>query len=84
MPAKSAAAANQADSAESFEQQLEALERLVEELESGDIPLEQALAAYERGLGHARACEQLLEQARSRIEALAEPAGAAPNGTPES
>ena len=54
----------------SFETSLEELEALVDRLEAGDLPLEAALAAFERGVALTRHCALQLETAERRIEAL--------------
>lgn len=54
----------------SFEQRLEALERIVEELESGDLSLDQALARYEQGVATHKECMAILAAAEKRIELL--------------
>lgn len=64
-----------------FEQSLDALEQLVEKMEHGELSLEQSLAAYERGVGLYRRCQQALEQAELRVRLLSDPdnpAGAEP------
>jgi exodeoxyribonuclease VII small subunit len=53
-----------------FEQALAALEQLVEELESGDQPLEQALASFERGVALTRRCQAALRAAEQKVEIL--------------
>ena len=53
-----------------FEQALAALEQLVEELESGDQPLEQALASFERGVALTRRCQAALRAAEQKVEML--------------
>ena len=53
-----------------FEQCLERLEALVARLESGELPLEEALAVFEEGVGLSRRCAALLEDAERRIEVL--------------
>lgn len=57
-----------------FEQSLQELEQLVATLESGELPLEQSLSAYERGVGLYRQCQQALEQAQLRVNLLNDPA----------
>lgn len=57
-----------------FEQSLEELEQLVEKMETGDLTLEQSLAAYERGVGLYRQCQGALEQAELRVRLLSDPA----------
>lgn len=61
------------DSAEPrFEASLASLEALVAKLESGDLELEQALAAFEEGVALARRCSNRLEAAELRIKKLEE------------
>src|SRR3546814_14299458 len=68
---------------------LDALEQLVEKMEHGELSLEQSLAAYERGVGLYRRCQQALEQAELRVKLLSDPDnpasaeafGPAPDGT---
>lgn len=57
-----------------FEQSLQELEQLVGRMESGDLSLEQSLAAYERGVALYRQCQQALEQAQLRVKLLHDPA----------
>ncbi|HJO25448.1 MAG: exodeoxyribonuclease VII small subunit [Myxococcota bacterium] len=54
----------------SFEQALEALEAIVDRLEQGDLPLEDALAAFEKGVALTRRCAGELDTAERRIEEL--------------
>lgn len=53
-----------------FEGALEELERRVRKLESGDVPLDEALRLFEEGVSLARACHEQLEAAEERIVAL--------------
>lgn len=53
-----------------YEQALAELEQIVNELESSDRTLEEALTLYERGQVLARYCSKLLDQAELRIEQL--------------
>ena len=53
-----------------FETQLEALERIVHELERGDLPLERSLKLFEEGIKLSRECQERLNQAERRIEVL--------------
>jgi exodeoxyribonuclease VII small subunit len=53
-----------------LEATLEELEQVVARLEAGDLGLEEALAAFERGVRLARECESRLEQTERRIEML--------------
>jgi exodeoxyribonuclease VII small subunit len=52
----------------SFEGALERLEAIVDRLEAGELPLEQALAAFEEGVSLSRRCAGELETAERRIE----------------
>lgn len=71
MPRK---AAPDASPVADFEASLEALEQLVEQMERGDMGLEESLAAYERGVGLYRRCQGALEQAELRVKLLSDPA----------
>lgn len=53
-----------------FEQALGELEAVVERLEHGDLPLEEALRQFERGIELARSCESSLRQAEQKVEIL--------------
>jgi len=55
-----------------FESALARLEAIVDRLETGDLPLEEALAAFEEGVGLSRRCAGQLESAERRIEVLME------------
>lgn len=68
--AKKKASATDEVSGVSFEESLESLERIVADLEGGDLGLSEALARYEDGVKHLRSCQQLLERAERRIELL--------------
>ncbi len=54
----------------SFEQALDGLNGLVEKLESGALPLEESVAAFEQGVKLSRRCEALLDQAELRLQVL--------------
>jgi exodeoxyribonuclease VII small subunit len=54
----------------SFEAALQELERLVQTLESGGVPLEDSLKAYERGMLLLRHCQDTLTQAEQKIRIL--------------
>jgi len=56
-----------------FEHSLDELETLVEKMEHGEMSLEESLAAYERGVGLYRRCQQALEQAELRVRLLTDP-----------
>ena len=53
-----------------FEQALAELTRLVERLESGKLPLEANIAAFEAGVKLSRRCEELLDKAEQRLQVL--------------
>ncbi len=55
---------------ESFESCLDELEKVVKELEAGDLPLERSLELFERGVSLSEACRKRLEEAETRIETL--------------
>ncbi len=54
----------------SYEQAFEELESLVGKLETGELPLEEALELFERGQALAARCSQLLEQAELKLREL--------------
>lgn len=56
----------------SFEDALKALEERVRSLDSGELPLEQALRLFEEGVGLVRECQDLLDSAERRIIELTE------------
>lgn len=56
----------------SFEEALNELEQIVEQLESGDLALEESLTLFERGQSLARYCNEQLETATLRVEQLTE------------
>jgi len=59
-----------ANNSPDFEQSLAELEATVERLERGDLPLEEALKQFERGVQLARSCESSLKQAEQKVEIL--------------
>lgn len=54
----------------SFEASLAALEKIVRDLERGDLPLEESLRLFENGVKLSRECQERLSQAERRIEVL--------------
>ena len=54
----------------SFEESLQQLTALVEKLESGQLPLEESVAAFESGVKLSRRCEALLDHAEQRLQIL--------------
>jgi exodeoxyribonuclease VII small subunit len=55
---------------ETFETSLDELEKVVRELEGGDLPLERSLELFERGMALSDLCRQQLEAAETRVEML--------------
>jgi len=53
-----------------FEKSLQELEQLVEKLEAGDLPLEESLKAFEKGVNLTRECQSALEAAQTRVDIL--------------
>ena len=53
-----------------FEQSLAELEALVTKLEQGDVPLEEALKTFERGVALTRQCQTALRTAQQKVEVL--------------
>ena len=67
----------------SFEQALRALEDVVRQLESGEVPLEESIGLYERGEALRRHCQARLDAAQARIEKIvAGPDGKATGAVP--
>jgi exodeoxyribonuclease VII small subunit len=63
------------DDGVTFEEALERLETIVEELEAGSLSLDQSLARYEEGMRLSRRLTRTLDQAEKRIERLVEEGG---------
>ncbi len=53
-----------------FEDALKKLEKIVNELENGDLTLDEALKKYQEGIELSRVCSQRLENAKKKIELL--------------
>ncbi len=64
-----------------FEQALRALEEIVHKLESGEAPLDESIALYERGNSLRALCQQRLDSAKARIDAIALGSDGTPTGT---
>ena len=58
-----------------LEKALTDLEELVEELESGDLPLEKAMKKFEDGIKLTRGCQTALKEAEQKVEILLKSAG---------
>jgi len=70
-------------SMKNFEERLGRLETLGEQIRKTDIPLDEALAAFEEGIRLARSLESDLEKIENRIEILMNSADAPISETPE-
>ena len=55
-----------------FEQALAMLNELVDKLEAGELPLEESVAAFEKGVKLSRRCEALLDAAEQRLQVLSD------------
>lgn len=53
-----------------FEEALKKLEKIVEDLEKGDLSLDEALKKYQEGIELSRLCNQRLENAKRKIDCL--------------
>jgi exodeoxyribonuclease VII small subunit len=53
-----------------FEECLQRLEKIVNELEKGDLPLEQALSLFEEGIELSNSCRKELDSAEGKVEIL--------------
>jgi exodeoxyribonuclease VII small subunit len=54
-----------------FEEAIKKLEKIVEDLEKGELSLDEALKKYQEGMEMARLCNQRLENAKKKIDVLA-------------
>jgi exodeoxyribonuclease VII small subunit len=68
------------DVAFDFEAAMTELEGVVANLEQGDLPLEEAMRAFERGIALTRACQEALKSAEQKVEMLSK--GADPHDEP--
>lgn len=64
----------------SFEQALAVLERIVDDLEKGDVPLDQSIRIYERGEALKAHCDRLLKAAEDKVEKIRLSRDGKPNG----
>jgi exodeoxyribonuclease VII small subunit len=67
--------ADEPQSSTNFEKDLEDLEKVVKQLEGGDLPLEKSLELFERGAGLSESCRKQLEAAETRVEILLKKGG---------
>ena len=65
----------------SFEDAMKELETVVGQLESGDVPLDQSIALYERGAALKEHCQKKLAEAEEKVAKITLDAGGQPTGT---
>ncbi len=65
-----------------FDQALKRLEKIVEEMEEEEVPLEESLKKYEEGVKLSAFCLEKLDQAEKKIEILKQTAGPQPETEP--
>jgi exodeoxyribonuclease VII small subunit len=65
----------------SFEQAMAELERVVGQLERGDVPLDQSIALYERGAALKKHCEAKLKAAEEKVSQITLDGDGQPTGT---
>ncbi|MBK5099532.1 MAG: exodeoxyribonuclease VII small subunit [Desulfobacteraceae bacterium] len=58
-----------------FEQAMQRLEKIVQDLEGGELSLEDALKAFEEGMGLAKFCSGKLEEAEKKVTLLVQESG---------
>lgn len=63
------------DTAENFESAISRLEQLVEQMESGQLSIEDALTAFEEGINLTRHCQSILQEAEQKVKILTESTG---------
>ena len=68
--------ASVADPVSRFEASLKELEEIVARMERGDLPLEESLKLFERGVALTRECRNSLDSAELRVRNLLQPDGA--------
>jgi exodeoxyribonuclease VII small subunit len=59
----------------SFEEALEKLEKIVQDLESGDLSLEESVKSFENGIELSKLCKKKLESAEQRVKKIVEKEG---------
>lgn len=72
-----------AEKKKNFEESLAELEKVVEQMESGEMGLEEMVSAFERGQKLAKACGQRLDEIERRIEVIRRGQDGQPAGTSE-
>ncbi|MCQ8128305.1 exodeoxyribonuclease VII small subunit [Methylomonas rivi] len=61
--------------ASQFEEAMQELEQLVEQMERGELSLEESLKSFERGIKLTRTCQQALQEAEQKVQILLEKNG---------
>jgi exodeoxyribonuclease VII small subunit len=61
-----------------FEKAMDRLEAIVEQMESGKLPLEDLIVRYEEGMGLVKVCQERLASAEQKIEIIARNSGGKP------
>jgi exodeoxyribonuclease VII small subunit len=74
-PTASSAMAESKDNLKDFEKSLQHLEKIVSQMESGELGLEESLEQFEKGIKLARNCQDKLSNAEMRVEQLIEKNG---------
>jgi exodeoxyribonuclease VII small subunit len=64
----------------SFEEAMARLEKIVDALDSGDVPLEKSIEIYEQGAALQRHCEDKLKQAEMRVQKIVTAADGSASG----
>jgi exodeoxyribonuclease VII small subunit len=65
-----------------FEQAFKQLEQVVQQLESEELPLEQSVALFERGMALAQFCERKLDEAEQKVQQLVQVGNGGPTMIP--
>ena len=64
-----------------FEQAIAELEKVVNQLDQGDVPLEDSIKLYERGAALKKRCDEKLREAEEKVEQITLDAKGQPTGT---
>jgi exodeoxyribonuclease VII small subunit len=67
---------------EKFEEAMDRLTRIVEDLEEGELPLEEAMKAFEEGMKLIKFCSGKLEEAEKKVTLLIQESGGKPSQVP--
>jgi exodeoxyribonuclease VII small subunit len=66
-----------------FEQAIQQLKGIVDQIEQGEIPLQDSLEQYEKGMALIKHCRDILQKAEKRIEKISKEEPAEPEKEPE-